>query len=49
MLDLNAIGLKLTGTVRTNRKLLCPEVTIKKAEETALKQRPGYYKICFIW
>jgi hypothetical protein len=31
-----------TGTVRANRKGLCPEVLIKKGEEKLLKKTPGF-------
>jgi Transposase IS4 len=41
-MDLEKIGIYSTGTVRTNRKGLCKEVTIKKGEETQLKKKPGY-------
>jgi hypothetical protein len=30
------------GTIRTNRKGLCKDVTIKKAEESQLKKTPGF-------
>jgi hypothetical protein len=42
------------GTIRTNRKGLCPIVSMKKAEETALKKNPGtiryasYGSLCYI-
>jgi hypothetical protein len=31
-----------TGTVRANRKGLCPEVLIKKGEEKLLQKTPGF-------
>jgi hypothetical protein len=34
-------GFTLTGTIRSNRKGLCKQVTITKKDERALKHRPG--------
>jgi hypothetical protein len=41
MVELRKRGFSLTGTIRTNRKGLCKEVTIKKNEERQLKKKPG--------
>jgi hypothetical protein len=41
---LKELKIKLNGTIRTNRKCLCDEVIIRKAEETQLKKTPGYFR-----
>jgi hypothetical protein len=42
VLELQNINILTTGTIRTNRKGLCKEITIKKSEEALLKKKPGY-------
>lgn len=52
--ELSKMDIRACGTIRTNRKGLCPEVTIKKSEESQLKKKPGmirwasYGALCFI-
>jgi hypothetical protein len=41
---LKELKIKINGTVRTNRKCLCKEVIMRKAEETQLKKNPGTYR-----
>ena len=48
------MGIQACGTVRTNRKGLCPQVAIKKSEESSFKKQPGMIRwasrgaLCFI-
>lgn len=42
LLQLERMGIKAAGTIRTNRKGLCQEVTIRKTEHSQLKKTPGY-------
>jgi hypothetical protein len=53
-MGLLTMGIRACGTIRANRKGLCPEVAIKKSEESKLKKDPGYTRwaswgaLCYI-
>jgi Transposase IS4 len=53
-MKLSKMNTQACGTIRANRKWLCPQVSIKKNEERKLKKDPGYTRwasygaLCYI-